>query len=274
MRFSEIAPVLFVLALAEAASEPFDLDVAGDELGISDSDLRHRLHDVETHGLAHADGEDGLHPTLHTAGRQYLALRGDIDDSVLRFLPNVIDDLHARRALLRGGVVLVDGFRTAVLREGAVEYARDIVPPAFAPVVDERLALDLFAAAVALLARLSDGRPTGCVAEEIVAIALLQEARAWLEMEYRMNVIDQQSMHAATAELRGLFELFRDHHTLDMYDMREPADAAVARFSDRAQEMGIADQTVEHWFDPFGWTAPTGYLSDGADTEPPPGRRH
>jgi arginase family enzyme len=26
--------------------------------------------------------------------------------------------------------------------------------------------------------------------------------------------------------------------------------------------MGLADQTVEHWFDPFGWTAPTGYLRE------------
>jgi hypothetical protein len=26
--------------------------------------------------------------------------------------------------------------------------------------------------------------------------------------------------------------------------------------------LAIADQTVEHWFDPSGWTAPTGYLRE------------
>jgi len=52
-----------------------------------------------------------------------------------------------------------------------------------------------------------------------------------------------------------------------MYEMREPADAATSRFSPRAQQLGIADQTVEHWFDPFGWAAPTGYLADKPDTE-------
>ena len=54
---------------------------------------------------------------------------------------------------------------------------------------------------------------------------------------------------------------------VDMYEMREPADAATSRFSPRAQQLGIADQTVEHWFDPFGWAAPTGYLADKPDTE-------
>jgi hypothetical protein len=56
--------------------------------------------------------------------------------------------------------------------------------------------------------------------------------------------------------------------------MREPADAAAARFSYKAQQMGTADQTVEYWFDPFGWTAPTGYLSDRSDREPPADETH
>jgi hypothetical protein len=29
--------------------------------------------------------------------------------------------------------------------------------------------------------------------------------------------------------------------------------------------MGIADQTIEHRFHPFGWTAPTGYLRENAE---------
>jgi hypothetical protein len=213
--------------------------------------------------------EEGLHPILLNAGSQYLALAGDIDDAALSFVPRVIDDLHSRRALLRGGTVLVDEFRAALLTNAGVEHAQDIVPPAFVPAVDERLALNLFAAAVALLARLSDGQPAGCVAEEILAVALLHEAHAWLEMEHDTHVLDRETIDAAPAELRGLFELFQDDDVLDMYEMREPADAAASRFSYRAQQLGIADQTVEHWFDPFTWTAPTGYLTDRADTEPP-----
>jgi hypothetical protein len=132
------------------------------------------VEQIEDLGLALSGLEEGLHPILLNAGRQYLALAGDVEVAVLPFLPSVIDDLHARRALLYGGTVLVDEFRAALLTRAGVGYAREIVPPAFVPAVDERLALDLFPAAVALTARLSAGRPAGCVAEEILAVALLQ----------------------------------------------------------------------------------------------------
>lgn len=55
------------------------------------------------------------------------------------------------------------------------------MPPAFIQAVDRRLALDLYTAAVALMARLSAGEPAGCVGEDIVAVTLLDEARSWLE---------------------------------------------------------------------------------------------
>jgi hypothetical protein len=44
--------------------------------------------------------EGGLPPLLLGAGRQYLALRGRFDADALRFLAHVLDDLHARRAVL------------------------------------------------------------------------------------------------------------------------------------------------------------------------------
>lgn len=266
MEFSDTAPVLQTLAMAQASDEPFDVASTAAELELSETDIRQRLEEIEHHGLALSGQEEGLHPILLNAGRQYLALAGAIDDAVLSFLPSVIDDLHARRALLRGGVVLVDEFRAALLSAGGVAYAQEIVPPAFAPAVDERLALNLFAASIALTTRLSDGQPAGCVAEEILAVALLQEAHAWLEMELDTEELDRTTMDAAAAELRGLFELFQDDDVLDMFEMREPADAAASRFSPRALQMGIADQTVEHWFDPFGWTTPTGYLAEKLDT--------
>ena len=268
MEFSDTAPVLHAIAMAEASDEPLDLSTTAAELEVSETVLRERIEEIEHRGLALSGLEEGLHPILLNAGRQYLALAGEIDAAALTYLPSVINDLHARRALLRGGVVLVDEFRAALLSGGGVEHAQDIVPPAFAPAVDERLALNLFAAAVALTARLSDGHPAGCVAEEILAVTLLEEARAWLEMERDTHVLDRATMDAAAAELRGLFELFEDDDVLDMFAMHEPSDAAASRFSFTARQMGIADQTVEHWFDPFSWTAPTGYLADNAGTGP------
>jgi hypothetical protein len=74
-------------------------------------------------------------------------------------------------------------------------------------------------------------------------------------------------MDTAAAALRGRFELFQDDD-LDMLDMRELSDATPFRFTLKAQQMGIADQIVEHWFDPFGWTAPTGYLRGTQNGQP------
>jgi hypothetical protein len=264
MEFSETAPILHAIAMAEASDELLDVTTTAADLEITESFLRQQVEQIEDLGLALSGLQEGLHPILLNAGRQYLALAGEVEVAVLSFLPSVIDDLHARRALLHAGTVLVDEFRAALLTRGGVDYAREIVPPAFVPAVDERLALDLFAAAVALTARLSAGQPAACVAEEVLAVALLQEAHAWLEMEHERHELDRATMATAAAELRGLFELFQDDDVLDMFDMREPSDAAASRFAYRAQQMGIADQTVEHWFDPFGWTAPTGYLRENA----------
>ncbi len=270
MEFSEAAPVLHAIAMAEASDEPLDIPTTATELELSQADLRQRIQQLEHNGLALAGLDEAFHPILLNAGRQFLTRSGEIDDDVLSFLPGVIDDLHARRALLRGGIILVDEFRAAVLTDGGVEYAQDLVPPAWAPAVDERLALDLFAAAIALTTRLSDGQPAGCVGEEILAVSLMQEARALLEMELETGELDRSTMDAAAAELSELFELFQDDDVLNMFDMREPSDAAAARFSPEARHLGIADQTTEHWFDPFGGTAPTGYLRDTDDTGPAP----
>jgi hypothetical protein len=124
------------------------------------------------------------------------------------------------------------------------------------------LALDLFAASVALMTRLSDGAPAGCVAEEVIAVALIEEARVSLEMRREQAELDEAGGRAASAELRGLFELFEDDDVLNMFEMAEPADAALAGHDPIHQQLGVADQRVESWFQPFGGTSPTGYLRD------------
>lgn len=215
-------------------------------------------------GWADADEE----PVLRRCGEQYLALRGHVDHAVLWFLPRVIDDLHARRALLRAGTVVVDTFREAISRGRAVEHARECVPVAFGPAVTEVVAINLFAAAVALMVRLSDGEPAGCVGEEVMALELMGQAERWLVMAREEGLIDDDAAEHALTELAELFELFGDADVLHMLEMREPSDAAVARRSARNQWLRVADQRIERWFVPFSDTAPTGYLDEAGDDAP------
>jgi hypothetical protein len=264
--YEEIGPVLQAVGVAGAADEVLELATLGSELNLSEDAARERLHVLEACGLIFAGLEDGLPPILRNAGRQYLALQGSVDRSVLQFLAQVIDDLHARRALPEAGTIVVDEFRAAILEGRAVAHGRGLVPEAFAPAVTDRIGIDLFAASIALMARLSDNEPAGCVAEEIVAVTLLDEARTWLLMQADRLVLTAEEARAAAEELRGLFELFQDDDVLGLFDMREPADAAVAGQSLSNIQLGVVDQRIEAWFRPFGGTIPTGYLSEPPET--------
>ena len=250
--------------MAQASEELLDVAELARELDTSEPVIQMELGQLYALGLVLDGLEEGRPPILLKAGRQFLARRGDVDHEVLGFLPRVIDDLCAREALLVAGTFLVDEFRVALLGGDAVDHAQQLVPPAFATAVDERLALDLFAAAVALMARLSDGAPAGCVAEEIISVGLMEEARAWLEMRREEGELGEAEERSASQELRGLFELFEDDDVLNMFDMTEPADAALAGHDPINQQLGVADQRVESWFQAFGGTAPTGYLRDRA----------
>jgi hypothetical protein len=168
--YEELGPVLQAVGVAQAADEVIDVAGLCGELELPEGAVDEHLRVLEGWGLILAGLEEGLTPILRDAGRQYLALEGSVDPAVFGFLPLVIDDLHARRALLDAGTIVVDEFRAAVLDGRAVLHAQDLVPEAFAPAITERIAIDLFAASVALMARLSDNEPAGCVAEEVVAL--------------------------------------------------------------------------------------------------------
>jgi hypothetical protein len=216
-------------------------------------------------------GSQGELPYLATrAGEQFLACEGRVGRDVLRFLPHVIDDFHTRRALLVAGSVVVEEFKYALLAGNSVEHARELVPPAFAPAITEPIAVSLFAAAVALMARLSSGEAAGCVAEEILAVAVMNEAASVLESDYDEGRLSEEARQEATAELRGLFELFQDDDVLQLFEMQEPADAAVASESTRNVLLGVVDQRLTAWFEPFVWTINTGYLETAPDHEPAP----
>jgi hypothetical protein len=169
--------LLEAVGMAQAAREPLDLGGLASALGVfrrdgphgSRSARRDRALPARARGRAAADSAHRRPPVPDR--------RGNVDHDVLSFLAHVIDDLNARKALLTAGTILVDECRAAWLDGDPVDHARDLVPPAFATAVDERLALDLFAAAVALVAGLSDGAPAGCVAEEIISVGLMEEAR-------------------------------------------------------------------------------------------------
>jgi hypothetical protein len=90
----------------------------------------------------------------------------------------------------------------------------------------------------------------------------MEEARAWLEMAVDESELDRQEAREASEEVNGLFELFEDEDVLDMFAMSEPADAALAGHDPINRQLGVADQRVQAWFHPFGWTTPTGYLAE------------
>lgn len=264
LNFDNAALVLAAVGMAEAKGEELDRGALGRELGLAPAPLEEFLRHIDRLGLAWIppQTESDLGPRLTPAGSQYLSLKGEVAGDVLHFLPSVIEDLNARRALIESGGFILDEFRYAMLAGRGVEYAKDLVPDAFESAVDERLALNLFAAAVALMARLSCGDAAGCLAEEIIAVALLNEAEAWLEMQVDKGELVRDDARAAVRRLNGIFELFEDDDVLGLFRMEEPADAAVAGHSWINQQAGVVDQRVEAWFRPFGGVTATGYLDE------------
>jgi len=262
--FDQVALVLGAVGMAEAKGEELDRDALGRELELAPGLLGELLLHIDRLGLAWIPPRDEpeFGPRLTRAGSQYLSLKGEVTNDVLHFLPSFIDDLNARCALIEAGGFLLDEFRYAILAGRSVEHARELVPDAFTSAVDEQLALNLFAAAVALMARLSCGNAAGCLAEEVVAVALLNEADAWLELQVDKGKLERDDAQAAAGQLHGIFELFEDDDVLDLFKMEEPADAAVAGHSWINRQAGVADQRVEAWFRPFGGVTATGYLDE------------
>ena len=208
-------------------------------------------------GLA-LPAEGRVPPLLLTAGEQYLQRRGAVSDDTLLFLSRWIDDLDAREALRQGTHALVGELHAAFTNGDPVDVARSMVPPAFEAAIDRPLAARLYAAAAALAARLGEGAPPACVAEEVLLVWVVGYAESVLqESDLPMDRIEE-----ACGELHGVFELCQDDDVLLMFDMTEPADAAVAEETSIYEVMGIADQRVGAWFQPFGYSVPTGHLDE------------
>jgi hypothetical protein len=244
--------------LKVAAKELPEIDALAADLATSSTAVTEALSSIERWGLAlFGDGEQP--PLLLHAGEQFLTRRGDVSSDTLEFLSSPIDDLNAREALRRAGSPLVDEFGAAIADGHGIEHACELVPPAFSAAVDATLATRLHAAMSALMVRLANGDPAGCVAEEMLAVSLLREAEALLRD--REQELGEDEVDHAVGELRGIFELFQDDDVLQMFKMVEPADAAVAGEDPVNVAMGVADQRVEAWFDAFGGTVTSGHLT-------------
>lgn len=253
--------LLQAAGISHASGEPLDITAVAAELEVSEGVAASQIVQLEHAGLL-LTGQNSDEPVLlRHAGHQFLDARGEVSPDVLLFLPRFIDNLHTRDALIVGGTILVDEFRGEYLHGDPVRHAAELVPPAFAPAADERLAINLYAAAVALMARLSNGRPAGCVAEEILAVRLMQSAEVNLDMRADIGELTDAEVSAARGEMNSLFDLFEDDDVLNMFDMEEPADASLAEYDPVNMQLGVVDQRIENWFRPFGGVTPTGYLT-------------
>lgn len=102
-----------------------------------------------------------------------------------------------------------------------------------------------------------------------MAVELMAEAAAWLEVKIDAGEIEAAAAHAAREEFSGIFELFQDDDVLRLFDMTEPADAGMAGHSAIDAQMGVADQRIEAWFRPLWGVPATGYL-EGQDDQVEP----
>lgn len=260
MDIEQLIPIFDEIAHLQSVSAQIDLNALDSDSGIRTRDLREILNELESYGLIYSGIEDNSSPIIFTAGEQFLQMSGAVDPDVLRFLPTTIDDLHARAALLTCGLVLIDSFAAEISEGMGAEFARDLVPVAFTAAVDERMAVDLFAAASALMARLSAELPAACLAEEIIAVELVSQATAHIETANESGSIDAEQCARAIAELQALYELFEDDDVLRLFEMQEPADAPVVGDTFEALQKGVADLRTESWFKRFNNVPVTGHL--------------
>ena len=168
------------------------------------------------------------------------------------FLSEWVDDPHARRILLDNGLMLVDNFRDGILDDRAIDYARHVVPAVFEPAIDAAVAVRLYAAAAALMARLSCGYAAACIAEEMLGAHLVIQSSGDLEHAEEWAHLTAAERERAVRALDGIFELFQDDEALSLYG------AATTEYT--TPEEAVAE--VQTWFQPFNGVHVTGHLDE------------
>lgn len=204
-----LARVLLAVAATGPAGEaltPEALDRLAGECGTTPFEMRAVSAYAQGAGLLRMSAR-GAPWRLTRAGCQFLGRGGGVDHSLLAFLPQTIDDLNARSALMRGGAALIGQFRLALLDGRVRHHAAKLVPSAFRGVIDEPVALDLFAAAIALTARLEAEQPPACMAEQMLVAHLVAHAEADLDDAVGNGTLSREDATAARAEFRSLARL-------------------------------------------------------------------
>ncbi|MDP9377044.1 MAG: hypothetical protein M3P40_05650, partial [Actinomycetota bacterium] len=125
---------------------PLDLEALANELDTPLEVIRARVERLQQWGLI--DAREDEVPCAFTGADQYLVLRGEVSKDVLNFLSGPVENLFTREALLTAGTVLVDELRANILDGDAVGHARDLLPEGLGKFIDERAALDFYAASV------------------------------------------------------------------------------------------------------------------------------
>lgn len=239
---------------AEATYRPLDPDELSADWDIAESAVTERIDLLSEWGLL-SPGDERTPAQLRYSGQQYLEDGHSIldhDADVLWFMPTVVDDLIARRALLEAGTTLLDGFRAAILSGHGAERARGMLPTVFAPDITARVVLDLYASGVALMARLSAETPPGSVGEELLAYALVREAKRTIADRVHNRDISANAAAHATQALRALPDFFAPKdEPVNLFDVDEVCAIAPD---------APAEERLKAWFRPFESTVRTGYL--------------
>lgn len=197
-------------------------------------------------------------PQCDDAGHQWLGGYRPSRDA-LAFLPNYLDDLRAREALVAATRTLSGEFEDEPAAGTGVKSCARSCPPGS----PRRSTLAWRSACTARWQRgWGTSGQAACVAEELMAVAIIAEATSTLEDDAPLDRLSEQEVQDAVDATRGIFELFEDDDVLMLFDIKEPADAAVSGHGDKNAQLGVADQRVEAWFDAFGGQTTLGHLSD------------
>lgn len=163
-----------------------------------------------------------------------------------------IDDPLAQGAFKHAVITVLD-----VLEEACQEAASSspdmgdlgplgIFPSSVRPALTSLLVDKIRTAAIIVgwkLAQPGDPLAPGCIAEELALELIRQEAVSVLEL------VDAPS--GSISATKGVYEICEDDDVLDLFEMQEPADAALALTDPINIMMGKADMRVEEWFKPF-----------------------
>jgi hypothetical protein len=163
-----------------------------------------------------------------------------------------VDDPLAQGVLKLGSVLVLDSLDEAVgeLHRDSPDFddfgLLGCFPRAIRPALTPLLVEKMKTAAVIVGWKLAQpGTPIqpGCLAEELALEMIRQEAVSLLEME--------DAPQGTIDALRGIYEVCEDDDVLDLFEMEEPSDAALARFNPINVQAGKADMRITHWFNPF-----------------------